>query len=122
MPFLDCSCPSPAHVLAKAVLTAAEMLGLKQADLAAILGAHKSSFGRLGHAPNIDPASEIGERALLLVRLARALSALSGGDKVWISHFMQVPNVVTGGVPVQQIITASGLVSVVQFTETLSRR
>lgn len=113
---------SPAHVLAKAVLTAVEILGLKQADLAAVLGVHKSSFGRLGHAPSIEPASETGERALLLVRLARALSALSGGDKVWASHFMQTPNLVTGGVPAQQIITVSGLVSVVQFTEALSRR
>jgi hypothetical protein len=57
MLFLDCSGPSPAHVLAKAVLTAAKMLGLKQADLAAILGVHTSNFDRLGHAPNIDPAS-----------------------------------------------------------------
>lgn len=76
MPFLDCSCPRPVNVLAKAALTTAEMLGLKQADLAAILGVHKSNFGRLGHAPNIDLASEIGERALLLVRYVRCLRCL----------------------------------------------
>lgn len=101
MPVLDCASPCPARVLAKAVLTAAETLGLKQATLAAALGVHRSKVGRLRHALSIDPSSEIGERALLLVRLACALSTLSGGDKVWVSHFMQAPSAVTGGVPAQ---------------------
>jgi hypothetical protein len=41
------------------------------------------------------PDSKQGELALLLIRAARALFALAGGDEVWIRHFMRSPNHLT---------------------------
>lgn len=106
-------------VLAKAVLNAAEQLGLKQAQLAAILGVHRTAISRLKGKPELDPASKQGELALLLIRLYRALYALTGGDADWMRHFMNTPNRVTGGIPVQQLESISGLVSVLQFVDAI---
>ena len=62
--------PAPEVVLAKAVLRAAAQLGLKQAELAAVLGMHRTAISRLKQRPALDPQSKAGELALLLVRLA----------------------------------------------------
>lgn len=111
--------PDPAAVLAKAVLNAADQLGLKQAELAAVLGIHRTAVSRLKQNPALDPKSKQGELALLLIRIARALFALTGGDKDWIKHFMHNPNQVTGGVPVQQIESIQGLMQVLNFVDAL---
>ncbi|MCD0502994.1 MbcA/ParS/Xre antitoxin family protein [Bordetella petrii] len=111
--------PSPDAVLAKAVLRAADQLGLRQADLAAVLGVHRTAVSRLKQSQALDPASKQGELALHLVRMARALYALTGGDADWIRHFMHSPNKVTGGVPAQQIASIQGLMAVTQFVDAI---
>jgi len=111
--------PSPDAVLAKAVLRAADQLGLRQADLAAVLGVHRTAISRLKQNPSLDPASKQGELAVLLLRLARALYTLAGGDPDWIRHFMHTPNRVTGGVPARQIESIQGLITVLQFTDAI---
>ncbi len=109
--------PQPDMVLAKAVLRASEQLGLKQAELAAVLGIHRTAVSRMKQHLSLDPASKQGELALLLIRLARAVFALSGGDSDWIRHFMHSPNRITGGVPAQQIQSIQGLMQVLQFAD-----
>lgn len=111
--------PEPAAVLAKALLNAAEQLGLKQADLGAILGLDRTAISRLKQNPSLDPNSKKGELALLVIRIARALFALTGGDKDWIKHFMHNPNKVTGGIPAKQMETIQGLIQVVQFVDSI---
>jgi DNA-binding XRE family transcriptional regulator len=110
---------TPEAVLAKALLSAAEQLGLKQAQLAAILGLHRTAISRLKQNPVLAVDSKQGELALLVVRIARALFALTGGDKDWIQHFMHTPNKVTGGVPAQQMQTIQGLITVLQFVDAI---
>lgn len=104
-------------VLAKAVLNASAQLGLKQAELAAVLGLHRTAVSRLKKTATLDPESKQGELALLLLRMARALFALTGGDKDWIRHFMRTPNKLTGGIPAEQIATIQGLMTVLQFVD-----
>ena len=111
--------PVPEAVLAKAVLRAAEQLGLKQAELAAVLGLHRTAISRLKSSQTLDPDSKQGELALLLLRLARALFALTGGDEQWIRHFMRTPNNVTGGIPANQIETIQGMTTVLQFVDAI---
>lgn len=111
--------PQPDAVLAKAVLRAADQLGLKQAELARALGVHRTAISRLKQSTSLDPASKTGELALLLIRIARSLSALTGGDPVWIRHFMRAQNRLSGGVPAQQIETIQGLVTVLQLVDAL---
>ncbi|KKO49471.1 hypothetical protein VT06_06480 [Arsukibacterium sp. MJ3] len=110
---------APDAVLAKAVLNAAEQLGLKQAELAAVLGVHRTAVSRLKQSLSLDPRSKQGELALLLIRIARAVYALAGGDAAWIKHFMHSNNNVTAGVPAQQVQTVQGLVQVLQFVDAI---
>lgn len=111
--------PAPDTVLAKAVLKAALQLGLRQADLGAVLGMHRTAVSRLRQNPSLDPSSKQGELALLLIRVARALYALTGGDKDWMQHFMHTHNTATGGVPARQIESVQGLVTVLQFVDAV---
>lgn len=119
MPALSQHAPEPAAVLAKALLNAAEQLGLKQAELGAILGLDRTGISRLKQNPSLDPNSKKGELALLVIRIARALFALTGGDKEWIKHFMHSPNKVTGGIPAKQMESIQGLIQVLQFVDAI---
>lgn len=111
--------PTADGVLAKAVLNVARQLGLTQADLAAVLGVHRTAISRLKQNPSLDPASKQGELALHLIRLARALYTLTGGDEQWIQHFMHSANQLTGGVPAEQIQTIQGLFTVLQYVDAM---
>lgn len=111
--------PSADAVLAKAVLKAAAQLGLKQAELAAVLGMHRTAISRLKNKPSLDPESKQGELALLLIRIARALFALTGGDQDWMRHFMHTHNTATQGVPAEQIESVQGLMTVLQFVDAV---
>jgi len=119
MSVLEQTLPTPESVLAKAVLNAAEQLGLKQAELAATLGVHRTAISRLKQNQSLDPKSKQGEIALLVIRIARALFALTGGDKEWIKHFMKTHNKITGDVPAEQIKSIQGLMTVVQFVDAI---
>lgn len=109
--------PDPGQVLAKATLRAAQQLGLSQAELGAVLGLHRTGVSRLKHHGSLAPDSKQGELALLLIRLARALFALAGGDELWIRHFMHSANRLTGGVPAEQIQSIQGLFSVLRLLD-----
>ncbi|TBR43102.1 XRE family transcriptional regulator [Marinomonas agarivorans] len=111
--------PLPETVLAKAILNAAEQLGLKQTELASVLGVHRTAISRMKQNLSLDPKSKQGELALLLIRIARSLFTLTGGDKAWIRHFMHSKNQVTGGIPAQQITSIQGLVCVLQFVDAM---
>src|ERR1041384_6565112 len=73
--------PASDQVLTKAVLRAADLLGLSSALLARILGVSGASVSRLtSGARTVEPQSKEGELALLLVRVYRSLDALVGTD------------------------------------------
>lgn len=110
---------TPDQVLAKAFLNAANQLGLKSTEIASVLGVHRTAISRLKQNGSLDPESKQGELSLLLIRIARALFALTGGDEAWIKHFMRSPNKMTGGVPVEQIGSVQGLVNVLQFVDAI---
>ena len=111
--------PTRETVLAKAVLNAAEQMGLNQSELGAVLGVHRTAISRLKQKPVLDPNSKQGELALLFIRIARALLALTGDDKDWAKHFMRTPNKVTNGIPVEQITSIQGLITVLNFVDAM---
>lgn len=117
MPALAQTTPATDRVLAKAVLRAAEQLGLSQTALAEVLGVHRTTITQLKKNLRLDPNSKQGELALLLIRLARALFALTGGDQKWIQHFMRTFNRVTGGIPAEQVTRLEGLFAVLRFVD-----
>lgn len=111
--------PSADVVLGKAIVNASQQLGLKQSEIAAALGMHRTAFSRLKSNPSLDPDSKQGELALLVIRMARALFALTGGDESWIQRFMHTQNNKTGGIPAQQIATIQGLMTVLRFVDAI---
>ncbi len=104
-----------ASVLAEAFVNAGKLLAMTQADLGEIIGKDRSAISR----GRIDPASKVGELALLFIRCYRALYVLVGGDAAQMQHWMQTENLHTGGVPAQQVKTVQGLVSVVEYLDAM---
>lgn len=111
--------PDPAIVLSKALLNAGKQLTLKQDELANVIGVHRTGITRLKQKLDLQPASKQGELALLLIRAARALYALAGGDEKWINHYMRSPNTLTGGVPAEQVQSVQGLMRVVTCLDAI---
>ena len=103
-------------VLAKAVLSSANQLGLTQGQLAIIL--NLDSIETL-NSLELDPDSSQGELAIILIRIAISLDALTGGEAKWMQHFMKAPNKLTKGIPIEQIQNPQGLASVLQLVEGL---
>ena len=106
------------RVLAKAVLAAAQKMGLTYDKLAMILGIDLSRT-------NID-CSKLSllqkEIALKLIRITVALDSLIGGDISMMQHFMKSPNKITKGIPLDQIQNISELEIVLQFVEGLQAK
>ncbi len=111
--------PTQGIVLAKAIVKASKQLGLTQSEVAEAIGLHRTAVSRLKTKPFLDPKSKEGQLALILIRIARALFALTGGDEHWIKRFMQTENKITGGVPAQQISSIEGLMTVLRFVDAI---
>ena len=112
--------PAPDVVLTKALLRAAELLGLSSALLARILGVSEASVSRLGAgARTVEPQSKEGELALLLVRVYRSLDALVGTDAAQRKAWLQGHNRALNGRPVDLIQRTDGLVNVVAYLDAM---
>ena len=103
-------------VLAKAVLSSAKQLGLTQEQLAIVL--NLDSMETL-NSLELDPDSSQGELAIILIRIAISLDALTGGETKWMQQFMKSPSKLTKGIPIEQIQTTEGLTTVLNVTEGL---
>jgi hypothetical protein len=114
--------PDPATVLTKAVLSAARRLGLRNRELARILGASEASISRLSSGRTIAPVSKEGELALLVLRLFRSLDALVGGEDAKARAWLHADNIHLGGVPAECIKRVEGLVDVVQYLDAMRGR
>ena len=96
-------------VLTKAVLSSAKQLGLTLDQLAIVI--NLDSVETL-NSLQLDPDSSQGELAIILIRIAISLDALTGGEAKWMQHFMKSPNKLISGIPIEQVQTAQGLTSV----------
>jgi hypothetical protein len=112
--------PAPDVVLTKALLRAAELLGLSSAVLARVLGVSEASVSRLSAgARTVDPQSKEGELALLLVRVYRSLDALVGTDASQRNAWLQGENRALNGRPIDLIQRTDGLVNVVAYLDAM---
>ena len=112
----------PGPVLAKAVLSAAARLGLKNRQLGVVIGSSEASVSRLQYGRGLEPASKEGELALLFVRLYRSLDALVGGDDAKARAWLHADNQHLRGVPAERIRSVEGLVDVVQYLDAMRGR
>ncbi len=114
--------PHAAPVLARAVLAAAERLGLRNKHLAAVIGTSEASVSRLAGGRGLEPDTKEGELALLFLRLFRSLDALIGGDDAKARAWLHADNAHVRGVPAERIRTVEGLVDVVQYLDAMRGR
>ena len=108
----------PGLVLGKATARATELLGLSGAALSRIIGVSEPTVSRIlqGDRP-LDPDKKEGELALLLVRVYRSLDALVGTDDQKRIAWMRGQNKALGGVPMQLIERADGLVATLNYLD-----
>jgi len=115
--------PDPAAVLAKATARAAAYLGLAQADVAAIIGVSPATMSRLANGQKrLEPGTKPFELAALLVRLFRSLDAIVGSDDAAARAWLRGSNDALGGVPLELIREAAGLVRTVDYLDAARAR
>lgn len=109
----------PGAVLAKAAITAASRLGIRNRQLGEIIGSSEASVSRFKTGRSLDPTGKEGELALLFLRLYRSLDALVGGDDAKARDWLHSQNDHIGGVPAERIRTVEGLVDVIQYLDAM---
>lgn len=109
-------------VLSRAVLSAAERLGLRNRHLADVLGTSEASISRLQRTRSLSPESKEGELALLFLRVYRSLDALVGGDDDKARLWLHADNDSLRGIPAERMRTVEGLVDVVQYLDAMRGR
>lgn len=112
----------PAIVLTKALLAAADRLGVRQRQLAAIIGTSEASISRLASGRTVSPATKEGELALLFLRLYRSLDALVGGDDAAARAWLNAENVHLAGIPAKRIASVEGLIDVIRYLDGMRGR
>lgn len=109
----------PGVVLAKATTRASALLGINGSALSRIIGVSEPTVSRIlrGDRP-LNPDTKEGELAAMLVRVYRSLDALVGTDDQKRMAWMRGPNkALGGGVPVQLIERADGLVATLNYLD-----
>ena len=106
-------------VATKAVLRAAERLGLSNKLLASILGVSEASVSRMGAGTfELSPGDKSFELGLLFVRLFRSLDAIVDGDEAVAAAWLRTQNLALRQTPLALIQTIAGLVHVIAYLDT----
>lgn len=115
--------PERAAVLSKAVLAAAQILGLSQAALAKALGLSPASVSRM-HTRQylLDPKGKEWELAALLIRLYRGLDAIMGSDEATVRAWMGNENTDLHAKPLELVGNVAGLVQTVEYVDAFRAR
>ena len=121
MPVVASIVPDEASVVSKALLRAAEALGLSSADLAGIIGTSESTLSRLRHRKRgpIPLGTKEGELALLFLRVFRSLDAMVGGNESHAKAWLRAENHHVGGVPLRRMKKIEGLVDVAEYLDEM---
>ncbi len=110
--------PSESAVLGKAVLAAADRLGLSGRIVARVIGVSEPTLSRIrAGASALERGSKSFELAVLFVRLFRSLDAITGGDERVAKAWMGNANTALGGVPAERILTIAGLLDVIAYLD-----
>jgi Protein of unknown function (DUF2384) len=88
---VDTRSPAAQQTLTKAVLQAAELLDIPQAELAAILGLSPATLSRMSSGTYLlQPSRKEWQLAALFVRLFRSLDSITGGrddlSRAWLRN------------------------------------
>ena len=115
--------PDQGTVVTKAVLRAAEELGITARALAPVIGVSEATVSRMKNdgfalAPDTKPF----ELAVLFVRLFRSLDAIVGGDQQVARTWLSSANQALDDRPVDKIQTVTGLLDVIAYLDARRAR
>ena len=117
------SAPDAAATLSNAVVRAAQLLEVPQAELARIIGLSEATISRIANGRRtLDPRSKAWQLAALFVRLFRSLDAIVGSDDAAARAWLRGPNLALGGTPLTLIHEPSGLVRTVDYLDAARAR
>jgi hypothetical protein len=115
--------PRSAAVLSKAAVRAADQLGLRQGDLARVLGLSAATASRLKAGTwQLSTDTKAWELATAFVRIYRSLSALTGGGTQAMRDWLHSANRALGAEPAERILSAEGLISVLHYLDAARGR
>ena len=110
--------PTEEAVLTKAVLRAAERLGLTNKALAGVIGVSEATVSRMRSGGySLQRGQKAFDLAVLVVRLYRSLDAIVGGDETVARAWLRNRNEALDGPPVSLIETIPGLMNVIQYLD-----
>lgn len=106
------------RVVTKAVVSAAERLGLNAARIADILGVSAPTVSRMKRLDFIlEPGSKAFELSVLLIRVFRSLDAIVGGDEAVARTWLRNHNDALADVPAEKLTTITGLLDVLAYLD-----
>lgn len=110
-----------ARILTKALLRMVTLLQLNRQDVSAIIGLNEVSLNCLfsGQKNFIDPLSNEGQLAILLIRLFRSLDTLFGGNAEQCRLWLRSNNKHLDTAPIELIKTIEGLVRCIQYLDAM---
>jgi transcriptional regulator with XRE-family HTH domain len=107
-----------AALLAKATVRAADQMGLRQGELAKVLGLSAATTSRLrSGAWQLPTGSKAWELATIFVRVYRSLAAITGGDGEAMRAWLHSGNDALGSEPATMLLAAEGLISVLRYLD-----
>jgi predicted transcriptional regulator len=107
------------RTLGKAVINAARLLGLKQSEIAPILGLSTATVSRMANGEHVlDQRDKSWEFAALFVRMFRSLDALVGSNEQHARVWLESNNRAFGVAPKELILKTEGLVRVVHYLDS----
>ena len=112
-----------ASVLSKAAVRAADRMGMRQSDLAKVLGLSTASASRLRAGTwQLSAGTKPWELATAFVRVYRSLSAITGGGTEAMRSWLHSGNDALGAEPATRILSAEGLISVLHYLDAARGR
>ena len=110
--------PEAGPVLTKAVLRAADTLGLSATELSKIIGSSGSTISRMkkGDVVFQDGSKEF-ELGVLFVRLFRSLDTIVGGQEDIAKAWLRNENSALAGIPAQKIEKIGGMMDVIGYLD-----
>jgi len=115
--------PEAARVLSRAMIRAAEVLEVPQAQLADVIGVSAPTLSRIANGQKtLDADSKPWQLATLFVRLFRSLDAIVGSDDAAARAWLRGENLALGGVPLELIYEPAGLVRTVDYLDAARAR
>jgi hypothetical protein len=110
--------PDEAGIVTRAVLRAADRLGIKSTVLARIVGVSEPTVSRMrkgGYA--LEPGQKPFELAVLFIRFYRSLDAIVGGSDAVAADWLRNTNTALGGRPIELIQTVAGLSDAIAYLD-----